>query len=49
MDDMDIGEIIDIVIALGNVMSDINDVAPTQTQKTSVRKGTQADINKIFG
>ena len=47
--EMDIGEIVDVVITLGNVMDDINDNSNPKTNSKSIKKATQQDIDRIFG
>lgn len=47
--EMDIGEIVDVVITLGNVMDDINDNSNSKTSSKSIKKATQQDIDRIFG
>ena len=47
--EMDIGEIVDVVITLGNVMDDINDGSNPKQSSKSIKKATQKDIDRIFG
>lgn len=45
MDDMDIGEILDII----SVTSDILEDSKVDDKKPRVRKATQEDIDRFFG